>query len=332
MKNHNSEFPESLGIGTALVTGATGFVGSVLCRRLAESGVKVVASIRKDTIFPDDRIIPVMVGEIGEATEWSRALDGVEVIFHLAARVHVIEKTAPDTLTEFRKINVKGTEQLARSAAAAGVRRLVYVSSIGVNGLYTSKCGEFSESDVPQPHNAYTLSKWEAEQALMRIAGETGLQVVIVRPPLVYGSDAPGNFARLLSAVAKGMPLPFASVDNCRSLIYVDNLVDALITCAIHPAAGGKTYLVGDGEDVSTPELMRLLAVILGRPVRLFPCSVSLLRLAGRLSGKSEQIERLLGSLKVDSGKIRRELNWTPPYSLQQGLQATAERYRNPHL
>jgi UDP-N-acetyl-alpha-D-quinovosamine dehydrogenase len=310
--------------GTALVTGATGFVGRALCRRLLEDGASVVAGIRQQAKL-DEGVTPVVVGEINEATDWSQALSGVDVVFHLAARAHVLRETAADPLAEFRKTNVAGTERLARSAAAAGVRRLVYVSSIGVHGLYTEPGKKFSEADIPQPHNAYALSKWEAEQALTRVAGETGLEVVIVRPPLVYGPGAPGNFAQMLAVVSKGIPLPFASVRNQRSLVYVDNLADALIACTVHPAAAGQTYLVSDGEDVSTPELLRQLADVLGVPARLPPCPPVLLRLAGRLAGKREQMERLLGSLQVDSGKIRRELNWLPPYTLQQGLQATAD-------
>ena len=210
-----SDVKTSAVTGAALVTGATGFVGSALCRRLLEDGFRVVSGVRKEAIFPDDRATPVVVGEINEATEWSHALVGVDVVFHLAARVHVLSEMAAEPLAEFRKTNVKGTERLARSAAAAGVRRLVYISSIGVNGLCTDQGQSFSETDIPQPHNAYATSKWEAEQALISIARETGLQVVIVRPPLVYGGGAPGNFAQLLSVVAKGIPLPFASVLTC---------------------------------------------------------------------------------------------------------------------
>ena len=274
----------------------------------------------------------VVVGEITGDTDWSAGLAGVDVVFHLAARAHVMRETAADPLAAFRKTNVTGTDLLARNAAAAGVRRLVYVSSIGVNGLLTREGKKFSEMDIPHPHNAYALSKWEAEQCLSRIAEETGLEVVIVRPPLVYGPDAPGNFAQMLNVVAKRIPLPFASIHNRRSLVYVGNLADALITCATHPAAAGQTYLVCDGEDISTPDLLRQLASGMGVPSHLFPCPPALLRLVGKLTGKSQQLERLLGSLQVDGDKIRRDLNWMPPYSLRQGLQATAEWYRvNPY-
>jgi nucleoside-diphosphate-sugar epimerase len=241
-------------------------------------------------------------------------------------------------------VNVAGTERLARSAAASGVKRLVYVSSIKVNGestLSTSTlspspspaCGRgeqciFTASDIPSPQDPYGVSKWEAEQVLHRVAAETGLEIVIVRPPLVYGPGVKGNFAQMLKVLAKGIPLPLASAHNLRSLIYVENLVDALLVCSTHHAAAGQTYLVSDGEDVSTPDLLRQLGNAMGRPARLFPCSPALLKLAGRLLGKADQVERLLGSLQVESGNIRRELNWKQPYSLQQGLQATAAWYR----
>jgi nucleoside-diphosphate-sugar epimerase len=186
----------------------------------------------------------------------------------------------------------------------------------------------FTEMDEACPQDPYGISKWEAEQALHRVASETGLEVVIMRPPLMYGAGVKGNFAQMLKVLAKGIPLPLASVSNWRSLVYIGNFVDALLQCATHPAAGGQTYLVSDGEDVATPELLRKLGIALDRPARLFPYPAVLLRLVGRLMGKSDQIERLLGSLQVDSSKIRRELGWQPPYTLQQGLKATAEWYR----
>jgi nucleoside-diphosphate-sugar epimerase len=203
----------------------------------------------------------------------------------------------------------------------------VYVSSIGVNGLQTDSRKAYSESDTPNPHNVYAQSKWEAEQELMRVSKETGLEVVIVRPPLVYGENAPGNFARMMKALVRGTILPLASVQNMRSFIYLDNLVDALILCATHRNANGQIYLVCDGEDISTPELLRRLGTAMGHPARLLPCPESLLKLAGNMFGKSDQIQRLLGSLQVDSSKIRRELDWRPPCTLDQGLRATAESY-----
>jgi len=243
-----------------------------------------------------------------------------------------MHENAISPLEEFRKVNVEGAEHLARSAAAAGVKRLVYVSSIKVNGEETLRGVAFNELDESAPQDPYGISKWEAELALHRVAKETGLEVVIVRPPLVYGAGVKGNFVQMLKVLAKRVPLPFASVVNQRSLVYVGNLVDALIVCATHPAATGQTYLVSDGEDVSTPDLLRHLGFAMGRPARLFSFPPKFLIWAVASLGKAEQLKRLTGSLQVDSGKIRRELNWTPPYSLQQGLQATAEWYRDTHL
>lgn len=313
---------------TVLVTGASGFVGHAVCAELLRRGFHVRAALRKpQTPFPDCE--QVIVPTLDELTDWSSALRGVDIVIHLAARVHVMLEGATDPLAEFRRVNTAGSLRLARAAADAGVQRLVYVSSIGVNGNDTQLNHAYSEQDPPHPHNAYALSKWEAEQALQKISGETGLEVVIVRPPLVYGPNAPGNFAAMMRALKVGIPLPLATVRNRRSLIFVGNLADVLVVCAIHPSAAGQTYLVSDGEDISTPELLRRLGAAMGKPSHLFPCPSWLLKLGGRLTGKSEQIERLLSSLEVDSAKIRRELNWTPPYTMPQGLQSTAEWYRN---
>ncbi|MDO8989262.1 MAG: SDR family oxidoreductase [Sideroxyarcus sp.] len=316
------------------ITGANGFVGRMLCAELLRRGHFVQAGLRSADKFADD-VEPVVVGNVDGATDWSEALRGVEVVIHLAARVHVMHEDASDPLEAFRKVNVAGTEHLARSAAMAGVKRLVYVSSIKVNGesTPTPANGEggqdiFTESNAPSPHDSYGVSKWEAEQVLHRVAQETGLEIVIVRPPLVYGAEVKGNFAQMLKVLATRIPLPLNSVRNLRSLVYVGNLVDALIVCATHPAAAGQTYLISDGEDISTSRLLHQLGDGMGQPARLFPLSPVLLKLAGRLLGKADQVERLLGSLQVDSGKIRRELNWTPPYTLQQGLQKTAEWFR----
>lgn len=317
--------------GEILVTGASGFVGQALCNELLRRGHPVRGALRSTASPIQPGVRAAVVGDISANTDWSAALDGVEVVIHLAARVHVMHESAADPLAEFRSVNAAGTEHLARCAAASGVKRMVYASSIKVNGEQTSGGRKFSAADRPAPLDPYGVSKWEAEQALHRVSGETGLEVVVVRPPLVYGSGVKGNFAQMLKAVAKGIPLPFALLQNQRSLIYLGNLVDALITCATHPAAAGQTYLVCDGADVSTPELLRHLAAAMGVPSRLLPCPAALLQLAGKLAGKSQQVERLLGSLQVDGDKIRRDLNWVPPYSLQQGLRATAEWYRTRH-
>lgn len=308
-----------------LVTGANGFVGQSLCIELMRRGSPVRGAIRSRCELPSG-VDATIVGAIDGETNWKDALHDVELVIHLAARVHVMHDNSADPLAEFRKVNVAGTENLARSAAASGVKRLVYVSSIKVNGEATREGNKFSECDLPAPQDPYGVSKCETEQALRLVAKETGLEVVIVRPPLVYGAGVKGNFAQMLKVLHKGIPLPLASVVNRRSLVYVGNLVDALIQCATHPAAVGQTYLVSDGEDISTPDLLRQLGEAMGHPARLFSCPPVLLKLAGRLTGRADKIERLLGSLRVDSGKIRRELGWAPPYTVQQGLQATADR------
>lgn len=314
-----------------LVTGANGFVGSELVAELKRQAVGVRVATRTPTNKFDD-VETFTLRSFDADTDWGRSLVGVDVVIHLAARVHVMKDTSANPLDEFRKVNVDGTVHLARSAANAGVKRFVYVSSVKVNGEETVFGGKYSEAILPAPKYPYECSKWEAEQALRKIYAETGLEIVIIRPPLVYGAGVKGNFVQMLKVLAKGIPLPLASVINQRSLVYVGNLVDALIACATHPAAAGQTYLVSDGEDISTPDLLRRLGEGMECPARLFHCPPKLLEWAGAAVGKSDQVQRLLGSLQVDSGKIRRELNWMPPYSLQQGLQATAEWYRNTYL
>lgn len=315
---------------TVLVTGASGFVGQLLCKEMLRQGWRVRAAVRSPCKSPV-AIETVSVGAVGGETNWADALREVDVVIHLAARVHVMEDTAADPLAEFLKVNAQGTANLARQAAAAGVKRLVYVSSIKVNGEQTTETQPFVESDRPNPQDAYAVSKWYAEQALHGIAQDTGLEVVIVRPPLVYGTGVKGNFIRLLVAVDKGIPMPLAGVRNKRSLIYLDNLVSALIACASHPVAAGKTYLVRDGEDVSIPELVRQIAAGLGKSPGLFPLPVILLRRLGDLFGRPESTERILGSLRVNDDLIRKELGWKPEFTLRQGLQATADWYKARH-
>lgn len=311
-----------------LVTGANGFVGQALCVEALRRGFGVVGAVRGDSRLPAG-VQQTVVGAIDENTNWESALRGVDVVIHLAARVHVMKESATDPLTEFRRVNVAGTEQLARSAAASGVKRFVYISSIKVNGEATKDGCRYSEKNVPAPLDLYGVSKWEAEQSLQRVAKETGLEVVIVRPPLVYGAGVKGNFAQLLKVLDKGIPLPLASVKNLRSLIYLGNFVDALLQCATHPLAAGQTYLVSDGEVISTPDLLRKLGAAMGRGVRLLPCPQGLLRFAGQLTGRAGQVDRLIGSLQIDSRKIQHELHWLPPFTPAQGLQTTAEWYRN---
>jgi nucleoside-diphosphate-sugar epimerase len=308
---------------TVLVTGANGFIGRALCDVLAASGRRVRKAVRiRVPGLPD----AVAVDDIGPDTDWRTALEGVSGVVHLAARTHVLRETATNPLAEYRNINVAGTECLARSAAAGGVRRLVFVSSVKVNGERTGE-RPYSEDDTPRPEDAYGVSKWEAEQALFRIAAETGLEVVVLRPPLVYGPGVKGNFLRLMHLVARGAPLPFGAVDNRRSFIYSGNLTSATITALDAPRAAGRTYLVSDGEDVSTPDLMRRLARALGAKPRLLSLPLAALGLAAMLAGKRAEFARLTGSLQVDSSRLRRELGWQPPFTLAHGLELTAKWY-----
>jgi nucleoside-diphosphate-sugar epimerase len=308
-----------------LVTGATGFIGGFICKRLLAAGLTVRGTLL-ETETPSSLVRgvePVIIKPLGPDTAWEGAVTGIETVIHLAARVHVMDDSAADPLTEFRKVNTEGTRQLAREAAKNGVKRLVFVSSIKVNG--EESLTPYNENSHAQPTDPYGISKWEAEQALREIEAETGLQVVIIRPTLVYGPGVKANFLNMMKIVSRGIPLPLASIGNKRSLIYVGNLVDALATCAIHPAAAGRTFLVSDGEDVSTPDLIRRTASALGVPARLFPVPISLMCLAGAVTGKNAAVKRLLGSLTVDSSKIRRELDWQPPFTMEEGLRETAE-------
>lgn len=308
-----------------LVTGAGGFIGRELCRVLLQKGLRVRGVTRQGGTLPAGAE-PIQVGEIGPETQWHQALAGVTSIIHLAARVHVMRETAADPGMEFRRVNSVGTENLARQAVEAGVRRLVYVSSIKVNGERTTY-QPFAATDTPAPQDPYAVSKWEAEQHLLRISQASGLETVILRPPLVYGPGVGGNFLRLMKLIQAGIPLPLASARNRRSLVYLGNLADALALCALHPAAAGRTFLVSDGEDLSTPELIRRLAREMDKKVWLYALPLPLLRLAGQITGKQDEIGRLLEALEVDSSPIRKELKWTPPYSFAEGIRITAKRF-----
>lgn len=312
-----------------LVTGSNGFVGQTVCATLTEAGFAVRAAVRNgDTpqtpLFEDT----VAVGYIGPDTDWTAALAGVDAVVHLAGRVHVLRETFRDPHAEFHKVNVLGTEHLAREAAAAGARRMVYVSSIGVNGRATPGFA-FTEDHSPSPHNSYAISKWEAEQELHEVARVTGIEVVVLRPPLIYGPGVKANFLRLLELVDRKVPLPLGGVKNRRSLLYVGNLSDVIVRCIESPEAAGETFLVSDGHDVSTPDLIRLIGEALGDTPTLLPVPMSVMRLAGRVSGTIGAIEPLLDSLTVDSGKVRRTLNWKPPYTMAQGMRETAVWFKN---
>jgi nucleoside-diphosphate-sugar epimerase len=311
-----------------LLTGATGFVGTAVMARFTGEDCHLRAALteERNTRNWPAAVERVNVGPLSECSDFSKALAGIDVVMHLAARVHVMNDTATDALAEFRRVNVAATANLARQAAGAGVQRLVFVSSIKVLGEETA--APYTDGSVPHPREPYAVSKWEAEQELRRIEAETGLEVVVVRPPLVYGPGVKANFLSMMKLVARGYPLPLASVRNRRSLIHVGNLADALTLCARHPDAAGKTYLVSDGDDVSTPELLRRTARALGVPARLFPFPVVLLRLAAALTGNTAAVARLTGSLAVDSAGIRSDLAWRPPVTMEEGLRLTADWFR----
>lgn len=311
-----------------LVTGATGFVGCCLCTKLLADGHLVRGTLLSSEL-PDTLIStvePVVIEPLGPATPWQHALAGIDVIIHLAARVHVMDDRTADPLAAFRLANVDGTAQLAREAAKAGVKRLVFVSSIKVNG--EESVTPYTETDSFHPSDPYGISKMEAELALRRIEAETGLEVVVVRPPLVYGPGVKANFLRMMQMIARCIPLPLSSIANIRSLLYVENLADALAVCATHTKAAGQTYLVSDGEDISTPKLIRRVAAAMDVPARLFPVPVVAMQLTGMLTGKKTAVQRLTGSLAVDSSKIRRELCWIPPFTMEEGLKETAEWFK----
>lgn len=306
------------------VTGANGFVGQALCADLTRSGHAVRPLVRTLAAGPAAAASStdgtVIVGDIHSGTDWSIALQGVHCVVHCAARVHVMHETAADPLTQFRAVNTEGTRALARQAAAAGVRRLVYVSSIKVLGEHSEPRRPFTTDSPADPQDPYGQSKWEAEQALHQLARETGLEVVVVRPPLVYGPGVAGNFRQLVRLVASGIPLPLGAIDNRRSLIALDNLVSLLRLCVGHSAAPGQTFLASDGDAPSTPRLVQGLATAMGRQARLWPVPVAWLMAAGRLTGHRAQVERLVQSLEVDDRHTRRELGWAPGVTFEEGL------------
>jgi len=307
-----------------LVTGANGFVGRALCAQAEKRGFAVRAVTRASCELPGAGSI-VLMGSMDEHTDWHAALAGVEVVVHLAARVHVMDDKADSPLAEFRRVNVQGTLNLAQQAVTAGVRRLVFISSVKVNGEATLASQPFTADDAPAPLDAYGISKLEAEQGLRDIARQTGMEVVVIRPPLVYGPGVRANFAAMMRWLNRGVPLPLGAIRNQRSLVALDNLVDLIVTCATHPAAANQTFLVSDGEDVSTTELLRRMGKAMQRPAHLIPVSASFLKGAAALVGKRDVAQRLCGSLQVDIQKTRELLGWNPPLTLDQGLTRAAK-------
>jgi nucleoside-diphosphate-sugar epimerase len=304
------------------VTGANGFVGKAVCEVLRAEHHSVRPLVRQAHSTLTDA---VTVGNIDGKTDWSVALRDIDCVVHCAARAHVMSETEADPLEAYRTVNVLGSQHLAEQAAQAGVRRFVFLSSLKVLGETTEPGHPFQANAAPRPEDPYGVSKWEAEHSIRQVGRLTGMETVVIRPPLVYGEGVKANFQKLMQAVARGLPLPLGGIDNRRSLVNLSNLCDLISICVQHPAAPGQAFLVSDGQDVSTPELIRAMGVAVGRRARLITIPSAWLQFLGRLSGRSAQIERLTGSLQVEIGHTREVLGWTPRTGLQQALQSLVQ-------
>lgn len=311
-----------------LVTGSTGFVGSRVVELSEEREWDVVPVVRKASQIQLNSFI---ASSIDTSTDWSGSFEGVECVVHCAARVHQMNETEQDALIAYRDINTLGTLNLAKQAADAGVKRFVFVSSIKVNG-------EFSEPDFPfepnlnnTPQDPYGLSKYEAEVELAKLSKEIGLEVVIIRPPLVYGPGVKANFLSMMRLIDKGIPLPFGAIKNQRSLVYLDNLSNLILTCCEHPLAPGYTFLASDDHDVSTTQLMRTIALSMGKSPRLIPVPMSWIQAGASALKKKHIAERVCGNLQVDIGLTKEILGWKPPVSFEQGIKRTVEAYFKSH-
>lgn len=312
-----------------LLTGATGFVGRGLLERMsALVNLELVAAVRGRPVpgLPE-HVESLQIVGLEADTDWRKALDGVGAVIHSAARVHVMHDAASDPLAAFRKVNVEGTLKLARQAAEAGVRRFIFISSIKVNGEGTPVGAPYIADAQPAPADPYGISKKEAEQGLRALAAETGMEIVIIRPTLVYGPGVKANFLSMMRWLHKGVPLPFGAIHNRRSLVALDNLVDLIVTCIDHPAAANQTFLVSDGEDLSTSELLRRMGAALGKPARLLPVPSWVLETGAAMLGKKALSQRLCGSLQVDISKTRELLGWAPPVSVDAALRKTAKHF-----
>ena len=314
---------------TILLTGATGFVGSALTQHLHQQGHTLTAAVRRVTDSLPPSIQQTPIGDLLPDTDWTPAINDVDTIIHLAARVHVMHDKAADPLEEFRRTNTAATLNLAHQAAKFGVRRFIYLSSIKVNGELTLPDQPFTAEGNHIPTDPYGISKYEAEQGLKEIAQQTGMEVTIIRPPLVYGPAVKANFLNMMHWIHKGIALPFGAIHNQRSLVALPNLIDLITTCIDHPAAANQTFLVSDAEDLSTTQLIAKLSHALGKPTRLIPIPQTVLTSALKILGKHALAQRLCGNLQVDITKTRTLLNWNPSISINEALNATAKYYLN---
>lgn len=313
---------------TVLVTGASGFIGDALCSSLQSSEWRVLGAVRKLNPAKLNRKITykeIATGDISVETDWLESLRDITYVVHLAARVHVMNDRSGDPLGEFRKINLAATVNLAKQAASVGVKRFIYLSSIKVNGELTEVGHPFTAEDIPAPEDPYGISKFEAEKALRQIASKTGMEVVIIRPPLVYGPGVKANFESMMRWLKSGVPLPLGSLtQNKRSMVALGNLVDLITVCLSHPAAANQVFLVSDGEDLSTADLLQRTAAALGVNSRLFFVPPIVLKSLAKLLGKEAVYQRLCGSLQIDMAKTRQLLHWNPPLSVEMGLRLAA--------
>ncbi len=304
-----------------LVTGANGFVGRELCNHLRFLGFDVIPVVRR----PGD-IKGAVVLKFGSDAEWSFLLEKCDYVIHLAGRAHIMLEIENDPLKIYRSVNVNNTLNLARLSARHGIRRFIFISSIKVNGEITQPGKYFTAEDIPFPKDAYAISKLEAEEELHKISNETGLEVVVIRPPLIYGPNAKGNFSSMVKWLRHGVPLPFGSIDNRRSLVGLDNFCDLISRCVDHPSASGQTFMVSDGEDLSTTELLKRTALALGIKPRLINVPKPLLQFSADIFGRGDFAQRLFGSLQVDISKTKDILNWEPPLSVDEGLKLAVSR------
>jgi nucleoside-diphosphate-sugar epimerase len=312
-----------------LVTGVTGFIGRAVASALLSESYNVSGVVRKTSSLISKQINTVMIDDLAMATDWSQALASIDVVIHCAARVHVMNDDSINPLDGFRQINTYASLRLAKQAAGAGVKRFIFLSSIKVNGEVTSLAKPFKPDDDFVPDDPYGMSKYEAEQGLLAIAEETGMDVVIIRPPLVYGPNVRANFASMINWVCKEIPLPLGAIHNKRSFVALDNLVSFIIHCIHHPKAANEVFLVSDGEDITTTQLLSKVAKAFGKNVCLIPVPVNWMRFAARLIGKTDVANRLFGSLQIDSSKARDVLGWQPVVTMNEQLKKMADAASN---